>query len=129
VAREGSRASIITYGAGTHTAVEAAETLARDGAEIEVVDLRSLVPYDRETIGSSVRKTHRVLVLHEAALTGGFGGEIASWIGEELFEHLDAPVRRIGAVDVPIPFSPVLEQRVLPNRDGVVSVLRELLAY
>lgn len=129
VAREGTGATVVTYGAGVHLALEAADDIAADNGSVEVLDLRSLVPFDREAIRASVRRTHRVLVLHEAALTGGFGGEIASWIGEDLFEDLDAPVRRIGAADVPIPFSPVLEERVLPDRARIVRALRALLAY
>ncbi len=129
VARPGRDATVVTYGSGVHLAVDAADTLAEEGLEVEVIDLRTLIPYDRGTLRASIARTHRVLVLHEAPLTGGFGGEIASWIGEELFEELDAPVGRLGSADVPIPYSPVLENRVLPGKGRVLHALRELLAY
>jgi 2-oxoisovalerate dehydrogenase E1 component len=128
VAREGGDATVVTYGAGVVWALEAAETLARDGHEIEVVDLRSLLPWDRETVFASVRKTNRALVLHEAPLTGGFGGEVASVIGEELFEHLDAPVMRLGGLDMPVPFSKALEEIYMPKR-RLKDTLGKLLAY
>jgi 2-oxoisovalerate dehydrogenase E1 component len=128
VARGGERATVVTYSAGVGWALDAAEQLAREGASIEVVDLRSLLPWDRDTVFESVKKTGRVLVLHEAPLTGGFGGELAAAIGEELFEWLDAPVMRVAGLDTPVPFSKTLEEIYTP-RPRVVPALRELIAY
>jgi pyruvate/2-oxoglutarate/acetoin dehydrogenase E1 component len=108
--------------------VEAAAQLAKDGREIEIVDLRSLLPWDAETVLASVRKTSRALVLHEAPTTGGFGGEIVATIAREAFEWLDAPVARVGALDAPIPFSKALEA-VFSAKVRLVPALRELLAY
>ncbi len=129
VFREGADVSIITYGAMVYTAQEAAERLAAEGISIEIVDLRTLVPLDEETILGSVRKTSRAIVLHEDTLTGGFGGEIAARITERAFDCLDAPVVRIAAPDTPIPYSPPLEDAFLPNADKVVEKVRWLCAY
>ena len=129
VFREGADVSIITYGAMVYTAQEAAETLAAEGISIEIVDLRTLVPLDEETILASVRKTSRAIVLHEDTLTGGFGGEIAARITERAFDCLDAPVVRIAAPDTPIPYSPPLEDAFLPNAAKVVEKVRWLCAY
>jgi pyruvate/2-oxoglutarate/acetoin dehydrogenase E1 component len=112
-----------------HTAAEAAETLAGEGVETEVLDLRTVIPWDRERVLESVRRCSKVLVLHEDTRTGGFGAEIAATIAEEAFEDLDAPVRRIAAPDTPVPFSPVLEKAYIPQVDDVVTALRELAAY
>jgi len=128
VARRGGEATVVTYGAGVHWALRAAEALAAEGRDVEVVDLRSLVPWDVETVLGSVRRTGRALVLHEAPLTGGFGGEVASVLGSEAFEWLDAPVARLGALDTPVPFSPALE-RVFSPEDRLLTMLRSLLAY
>jgi 2-oxoisovalerate dehydrogenase E1 component len=128
VAREGRHATVVTYGVGVGWALEAAEKLAAEGREVEVVDLRSLLPWDQETVLSSVRKTSRALVLHEAPTTGGLGGELAAVIGRQAFEWLDAPVARLGALDMPVPFSKALEEVYSP-RSRVLSALRELLAY
>ncbi|HEX5736258.1 MAG TPA: alpha-ketoacid dehydrogenase subunit beta [Blastocatellia bacterium] len=121
--------SIISYGAAVHLCVEVARTLEREGASIEVVDLRSLAPLDRETILESVRKTNRALVVHEANLTAGFGAEVAAIIAEEAFDHLDAPVARVASLDVPVPFSPPLEMAMLPSVDKIAQAARRLLAY
>jgi 2-oxoisovalerate dehydrogenase E1 component len=128
VAREGREATVVTYGVGVSWALEAAERLAAEGQEVEVIDLRSLLPWDRETVLSSVRKTSRALVLHEAPTTGGVGGELAAVIGREAFEWLDVPVARLGGLDTPIPFSKALEE-VFSPRSRVLPALRELLAY
>jgi pyruvate/2-oxoglutarate/acetoin dehydrogenase E1 component len=128
VAREGRAASIVTYGVGVGWALDAAERLAAEGPQVEVVDLRTLLPWDRETVLSSVRRTGRALVLHEAPTTGGFGGELAAVIGREAFEWLDAPVARLGALDMPVPFSKALEEVYSP-RPRLLSSLRDLLAY
>ena len=127
VAREGSDLTVISYGAMVHTALEATEDL--DGASIEVLDLRTLCPLDRDGILESVRKTSKVVVLHEATRSCGVGAEVCSLIAEEAFEDLDGPVVRVTAPDVPIPFSPPLERAVLPQVDDVKEACRELLAY
>jgi len=128
VAREGTDATIVTYSVGVTWAIEAAERMAAEGREVEVIDLRTLLPWDRETVLQSVRKTGRALVLHEAPMTGGFGGELAAVIGAEAFDALDAPVSRVGALDTPVPFSKALEE-VFSARTRVLPALRELLAY
>jgi 2-oxoisovalerate dehydrogenase E1 component beta subunit len=127
--RAGSDLSIITYGAMVYTALEAAETLAKDGVQTDVLDLRSLAPLDEEAILETASKTGRVIVLHEACLTGGAGGEIAARIAERAFEFLDAPVMRVAAKDTPVPYSPPLEQFFLPQTEGVLETARRMLAY
>jgi 2-oxoisovalerate dehydrogenase E1 component beta subunit len=129
VRREGKDATIVTFGAMVHTALEAAKQLEHDGVGVEVVDLRTLAPIDRETVLTSVAKTNRVLLLHEATLTGGIGGEIAARITEKAFDSLDGPVVRIAAPDTPVPYSPPLEQAFLPNAATVVKKARWLAAY
>lgn len=129
VLREGRDLSIITYGAMVWVAQEAAEILDREGASVEIVDLRTLLPLDEETILASVRKTSRALVLHEASLTGGVGGEIAARIAEKAFDSLDAPIVRVAAPDTPVPFSPPLEEAYLPNAQRVLEKARWLLSY
>jgi len=126
VAREGSELSVIAYGSSVHLALDAAEEL---GEDVEVIDLRSLCPLDTEAILASARKTGKVLVAHEATRSCGVGAEVAALITEHAFEDLDAPVRRLTAPDVPIPFSPPLEQAVLPQPDDMKEAIRELLAY
>jgi len=128
VALAGTDATIVTYGVGVRWALEAAEQLARDGSSVEVIDLRSLLPWDRAMVFDSVKKTSKVLVLHEAPLTGGFGGEVAAAIGEEMFESLDAPVMRLGGLDMPVPFSKTLEEIYMP-KVRLPAALRDLLAY
>jgi len=95
----------------------------------EVIDLRSIIPFDEEAILNSVAKTNRVIILHEAPLTGGAGAEFAARIAEKAFEYLDAPIKRVAALDVPTPYSPPLEEFYLPNKDKVIAAARELLAY
>jgi len=128
VARPGTDATIVTYGVGVTWALEAAAALAHDGHEVEVIDLRSLLPWDREAVMASVRKTGRALVLHEAPLTGGFGGEVAAAIAKDAFEWLDAPVERLGALDTPVPFAKALEA-VFSPKGRLLPALRALLAY
>ncbi|MCC6859935.1 MAG: alpha-ketoacid dehydrogenase subunit beta [Bryobacterales bacterium] len=129
VVREGKDLSVITYGSGVHMALEAAEALDREGVSMEIVDLRTLLPLDEDTVLASVRKTSRVILLHEDTLTGGIGGELAARIAEKAFEFLDAPVVRIAAPDTPVPFSPVLEEAFLPNARKVLEKARWLCAY
>jgi 2-oxoisovalerate dehydrogenase E1 component beta subunit len=129
VRRQGKHLSILTFGAMVYTALEAATTIADDGVEAEVVDLRSLAPLDRETILESVAKTNRVLLLHEATLTGGIGGELAAIISEHAFEYLDAPVMRVASADSPAPYAPPLEHAFLPNAAKVVEAAKKLVQY
>jgi len=130
VARAGTDLSIITYSALVWKALEAAETLAaRDGLSVEVIDLRTLAPMDDEAIVATVKKTNRVLVAHEDTRTGGVAGEIIARINELCFEWLDAPVRRVCAHDVPLPYAPTLEDYVLPQVDDLVAAARWLASY
>ena len=126
IAREGGELTVVAYGSAVALAEQAATEL---GDRVEVIDLRSLVPLDIETVLASVRKTGKVLVAHEATRGAGVGAEVAALITEHAFEHLDAPVRRLTAEDVPIPFSPPLERAVLPQPDDMREACRELLAY
>jgi len=129
VVREGKHLSLIAYGASTWTALEAAEELAREGVEVEVVDLRTLVPLDEETVVASVKKTSRALVVHEALLTGGFGAEVAARLADLAFPWLDAPVRRVAYPDRPSPYAKALEQALLPGEEKVLAAARELLRF
>jgi len=129
VHREGDDAVVVTWGAMVHTAAEAAEQLAAEDFEVEILDLRTIIPWDRERVLDSVRRTSKVLVFHEDTRTGGFGAEIAATIAEEAFEHLDAPVMRLAAPDTPVPFSPALEKAFIPQVDDVAGALRKLAAY
>ncbi len=129
VARQGKHVSVITYAAMVHTALEAAETLAKEGIELEVVDLRTLLPLDREAIAATVKKTSKVIVLHEDTKTGGIAGEIEAIINEEAFDWLDAPIVRIASQDTPVPFSPPLEEAFLPSARDVVEKARWLRSY
>ena len=127
--REGRDLSIITFGAMTLTALDAAEELEREGLDVEVIDLRTLAPMDKQAILDSVKKTSRVMVLHEASRTGGIGGEIAATIAEEAFEWLDAPVVRVASIDSPVPYSPPLEEYYMPQTKDVLEAARRLAAY
>ena len=129
VARAGRDVSVITYAAMVHLALEAAELLAKEGIELEVVDLRTVSPLDRAAIAATVKKTNRVIVLHEHSRTGGLAGEIAAIINEEAFDWLDAPITRITALDTPVPFSPPLEEFFLPKVGDVVREAKRLRAY
>jgi len=129
IRREGGDLSIITFGAMVYTALDAAKQLVEQGVEAEVLDLRSLAPLDREAVLTSVSKTSRALLLHEATLTGGIGGELAAIIAEEAFEYLDAPVMRVASLDSPVPYSPPLEAAFLPNVEKVVAAAKRLVAY
>ena len=130
VRREGSDLTILTYGNTVHHCLDAAELIAsEDGAEVEVVDLRSLSPLDEEGILNSVKKTNRVLVVHEDKVFAGFGGELVALINEKAFEWLDAPVKRVGSTFTPVGFNRILERAILPNKDRVVEGIRNLLSY
>jgi 2-oxoisovalerate dehydrogenase E1 component beta subunit len=129
VRRPGRHLTMISYAAMAHVAMEAAGVLAKEGIEAEVIDLRTLLPLDRETILDSVKKTNRLLVVHEDTRTGGIAGEIAAIVCEEAFGYLDAPILRVTALDTPVPYSPPLEERFLPNAEKVVAAARELAKY
>jgi len=129
IRREGRDLTIISYAAMAHTSLEAAEKLAKDGIEAEVLDLRTLFPLDRETILASVRKTNKLLVVHEDTRTGGIAGEIAAIVCEEAFEELDGPILRVTSLDTPVPYAPPLEERFLPNVGKVVAAAQELARY
>jgi 2-oxoisovalerate dehydrogenase E1 component beta subunit len=129
VLRPGEDLSIVTYASTTQLSLAVADRLAAEGVSVEVIDLRTLVPFDRETVLESVRRTGKVLIVHEDNLTGGFGGEIAAVVAEEAFEYLDAPVRRVAALDTPVPFAPPLEREYLPLEDDIFKAARELAAY
>lgn len=126
IKRPGSGATILTYGSGLYLSLEAANQLAGMGIEAEVIDLRTLKPLDFETIAASVRKTNRAVVVHEACLSGGFGAEVSARIHSELFDDLDAPVLRVAARDVPMPFSPGMEKFVLPKVEDVIGAVRQV---
>lgn len=127
VKRSGGDITVLTYGRMTYQCLDAATELNTEGIDPEIIDLRTLSPIDFDLIAESVKKSHNVLIVHEACLTGGFGAEVAAKIGEELFNYLDAPVTRIGARDVPVPFSPVMENFVLPQVEDIVVGVKEVL--
>jgi 2-oxoisovalerate dehydrogenase E1 component len=129
VVREGSDVSVITFGALVHRAEVAATELQNEGISLEIVDLRSLSPYDWEAIARSVTKTSRVIVAYEDMRSWGYGAEIAARIGEELFEDLDAPVRRVAAMDTFCAYQPTLEDVILPQIQDIVAAARELAAF
>ncbi|MFI5091643.1 MAG: alpha-ketoacid dehydrogenase subunit beta, partial [Terriglobales bacterium] len=131
VARAGTDISVITYGAMVYVALEAAEKLAQegDGVDVEVIDLRCLVPLDREAVLETVRKTSRVILLHEDTRTAGFAGELAALIASDAFDYLDAPVLRVTAPDCPVPYSPPLEDAFLPHAADVIAAVRRSMAY
>ncbi len=128
VKRAGKDVSVITYGRTVQMALEVADKLEKEGKSVEVVDLRTLVPLDREAIIRSVKKTHRAVIVHEAVEFGGFGGEIAGVISDsEAFYYLDAPIKRVGAMSCPLPFNPNLEKHALPNTDRIEAAIRDVL--
>jgi 2-oxoisovalerate dehydrogenase E1 component beta subunit len=130
IKRAGSHVTIVTYGLMLHYCLEAAGILAQEGIEVEVVDLRTLKPLDRETILESVKKTSKLLIVHEANLTGGVGAEVAALVASEAFEHLDGPITRLCGPDVPtMPFAQTLEDAYMPNTEKVAAALRQLAAY
>ena len=122
--------TLVTYGALVPRALQAAQTASREhGIEVEVIDLRTLSPYDWDAIATSVRKTSRVIVAHEDMLSWGYGAEIAARIADELFDDLDAPVKRIGAMDTFVAYQPVLEDAILPQPETVLKAIQELHSY
>ncbi len=127
--REGDDLSIITYGAMVYKALEAAEELSKTGLDVEVLDLRSILPFDEEAILTTAKKTSKVIVLHEATMTGGLGGEVVARIAEKAFEYLDGPIVRIAPPDTPVPYSPTLEEAFLPQTRDIVAAARKLAAY
>jgi len=127
--REGADLSIITWGAMVYRALDAAEELAKDGIDVEVLDLRTILPVDEEAILATAKKTSKVIVLHEATLTGGPGGEVVARIAEKAFEYLDGPIVRIAPPDTPVPYSPPLEEAFLPQVPDIVARARKLAAY
>jgi 2-oxoisovalerate dehydrogenase E1 component beta subunit len=130
VVRPGRNLTILTYGMMVHDSVKAAEAAASDGLEVEIVDLRTISPLDKTTILDSVRRTHKVLIVHEDSLTGGFGGELAAIISAEAFDTLDGPILRVAAPDAPAtPFNTYLEDLYLPNADKIGAAIRDLAAY
>jgi 2-oxoisovalerate dehydrogenase E1 component beta subunit len=130
VAREGKDLSIITFGAQVLNALDASDILEKeDGLQIEVIDLRTLAPMDKQAILNTVKRTNRALILHEASLTGGIGGEISAIIAEEAFEWLDAPVIRLASIDAPVPFAPQMEDYFLPQISEIVAAARRLASY
>jgi len=129
IKRPGRDLTIVTYGAMVHESLAAAERLSKQGAECEVIDLRSLVPLDKACFLDSVRRTSRALVVYEAHLTSGFGGEVAAIIAQEAFDALDAPVTRVASLDVPVPFAAPLEDAVLPNADKIYRAAVDVLEY
>ena len=129
VRREGRDLTILSYAAMLHTSLEAAAELEKEGIEAEVIDLRTLLPLDRDAVLASVAKTNKLLVVHEDTRTGGIAGEIAALVTESAFEDLDGPIRRVTSLDTPVPYAPPLEDYFLPNAAKVVAVARELAHY
>lgn len=129
VARSGRDLSVITYAAMVHVALDAAQQLTKEGIELEVLDLRTLSPLDREAIAETVRRTNKVMIVHEDVRTGGIAGEISAIINEEAFDSLDGPIVRITALDTPVPFSPPQEEFFLPKASDVIREARKLSAY
>jgi pyruvate/2-oxoglutarate/acetoin dehydrogenase E1 component len=128
--REGEDMTILTYGAMVHQSLQAAQTLEEeDDLSVEVIDLRSLTPLDREAVMASVKRTNKVLIVHEDTLTGGIGAELAAILAEDLFEYLDGPITRVAAPDVPFPYAPPLEAAYLPNAEKILTAARKLAAY
>ena len=130
VRRDGEDMTMLTYGAMVHQCLKAARTLEEeDDLEVEVIDLRSLSPLDRESIQESVKRTNKVLIVHEDTLTGGIGAELSAILAEDLFEYLDGPITRVAAPDVPFPYAPPLEAAYLPNAEKILTAARKLAAY
>ena len=129
IRRTGKDLTIITYGAMIYVADEAADELAKDGVSVEIIDMRSILPFDEEAMLNSVAKTNRCIVLYEAALTGGVGAEFVARLADKAFDYLDAPIKRVAALDTPVPYSPPLEDFYRPNKDKVIAAAKEILKY
>ncbi|MFQ5676901.1 MAG: alpha-ketoacid dehydrogenase subunit beta, partial [bacterium] len=129
IKRMGKDVTLITYGSMVQFSLEAAKNLNEEGVDVEVLDLRSLLPFDKEMILESVKKTNRAMIVHEATLTGGIGGEISACIAESAFEYLDAPVKRVASIDTPVPYSPPMEKYFMPNTEKIMNALRRLAEY
>jgi 2-oxoisovalerate dehydrogenase E1 component len=129
VPRDGSDVVVFTWGALVQRSLLAAQQAEHDGISVAVVDLRTIIPYDWDTIAAYTRKTNRVVIAHEDQLTCGFGAEIAARISEELFEYLDAPVKRVAALDCPVAYAPVLEEVILPGSADVLKAIRGVAKY
>jgi len=127
--REGGDVTVITFGSMVHVALDAATAMEAEGVGVEVIDLRTLLPLDEETILASASKTGKIIVLHEDRKRGGIGGEIAAIISEKAFEHLDGPVTRVASLDTPVPYSPPLEEAFMPNTEKLTRAIKELVAY
>lgn len=127
--KEGTDITLVTYGTMLYVALDAAKELENEGISIEIIDLRSLLPFDEEMVLESVKKTSRCIILHEDTLTGGIGGELAARIIDQAFVFLEAPIRRITAPDTPVPFAPPMEEFFLPNSHDVVKTAKELMAF
>ncbi len=127
IKREGGDVTVVATGKMVHKALEAAAELSGEGIEIEVIDPRSLIPLDCQTLNESVKKTGRLLIAHEASVTGGFGAEVAAIAAKEAFGYLDAPIERIGAPDIPVPYSPILEDSYIPGKKEIVDTVRKMV--
>ena len=130
IRREGTDLSIVTYGNTTHLSLKAAERLQKDhGWNVEVIDIRSLIPLDKETIFESVKKTSKVLVVHEDKVFSGYGAELAATISAEMYQYLDAPIRRVGSTFTPVGFNLVLERAILPDEEKIYQAAKEVLEF
>ena len=129
VKKEGRDVTVLTWGALVQRTILAAQQAEREGIGVRVIDLRSLMPFDWDTISHAVRETSRVIVAHEDQLTCGFGAEIAARIADDLFEYLDAPVKRVAALDTPVAYAPVLEEAILPGSADVLAAIRAVAKY
>jgi 2-oxoisovalerate dehydrogenase E1 component len=127
--RTGTDVVIVTWGALVQRALVAAQMAEKNGVSVGVIDLRTILPYDFETIADAVKRTSRVIVAHEDQLTCGFGAEIAARISEDVFEYLDAPVTRVGAMDTPVAYAPELEEVILPQTDDLLRAIEKVTAY
>lgn len=128
IKKEGTDCTIVTYGRMVQESLQAAKELEKEGISVEVIDLRTLLPMDKDAILKSVKKTHHLVVVHEAVKTGGLGGEISASVAEsDVFHYLDAPIKRLASDDVPVPFCPVLEKGILPNKEKIANTIKEML--
>lgn len=129
VRREGTDVVVVTWGALVQRSLLAAQQAEKDGISVKVIDLRTIAPFDWDAVAAAVRETNRVIIAHEDQLTCGFGAELAARIAGELFEHLDAPIRRVAALDTPVAYYPELEEAILPQASDVLAAIREIAEY